>query len=68
MFVSVSSTENHGILCVKFCGLRFGACFTGIYDDDPEVITLDRGDFGKERVFYLKLCFILSVHIFVYCN
>ncbi len=22
-------------------------CFSGIYDDDPEVTTLDRGDFGK---------------------
>lgn len=22
-------------------------CFSGIYDDDPEITTLDRGDFGK---------------------
>lgn len=33
---------------LKMVTLKEIVCFLiGIYDDDPEIITLDRGEFGK---------------------
>lgn len=37
------------IVCFKDGKIKSNCCgfLIGIYDDDPEIITLDRGEFGK---------------------
>lgn len=39
------TTQNVALVCILEKTMHL--CFSGIYDDDPEITTLDRGDFGK---------------------